>query len=293
MEPFLKHPDMKLSINDISYFVANFDDKAKNLEKIQNYLNVGYDSMVFVDDSKIECEWVKEKLPEVTTINLKGEPSQFVTQIDRLGLFNIKKITQEDKNRVKTFRTKRKFEIMKTDPIKLQDFLKNLEPNLIIEKINPYYSDRAEQLILKTNQFKINKKIYSKLEIEKNENNFIAFRFKDNLNDYGIVVILSLYVKKPKLEIGNWVMSCRVFERDIENSVLGVLKKFALKNNCDKISIKFVDNTKNKPALNAIKKIGFEEKSSNIFEFSCNKKIKNDYIKIKNFERIFVNDKRE
>ena len=80
---FINHTDMLISLEDISCFVANYKDKATNISYIKEFLNVDYDSIVFVDDSKIECEWVKRALPDVVTINLDGDPSTFAYQLDR------------------------------------------------------------------------------------------------------------------------------------------------------------------------------------------------------------------
>ena len=107
-EVFIKHADMVLKLEDIACFVANFKDKASNISYIKEFLNVGYDTIVFVDDSKVECEWVKNKIPLIETINLVGDPSTFPNQIDRLGFFIKGTVTEEDKVRVKTFKTKKK-----------------------------------------------------------------------------------------------------------------------------------------------------------------------------------------
>ena len=129
---------------------------------LTDFLNVDYDSMVFIDDSKVECEWVKSSLPDVVVINLDGDPSSFAYKLDRHGLFISSSITQEDKMRAKSFQAKQEIEKLKTNTNNLQSFLKSLNPVLVIEKILPYALDRVEQLLLKTNQFKLNNTVYNK-----------------------------------------------------------------------------------------------------------------------------------
>ena len=124
---FINHTDMLISLEDISCFVANYKDKASNISYIKKFLNVDYDSMVFVDDSKVECEWVKRSLPDVVVINLEGDPSTFAYQLDRQGLFIRSSITQEDKMRVKSFQAKQEIEKLKTNTNNLQSFLKSLQ----------------------------------------------------------------------------------------------------------------------------------------------------------------------
>ncbi len=289
IEPFKNHPDMIIKQEDISYFCANFNDKAKNISLIKEFLNISYDSIVFIDDNAVECKWVKNKLPDVTTINLKGDPSTFIMQIDRLGLFAKENITYEDVNRLKTYKTNKKIEQVKTNYNELQKFLKSLNPVLIIEKIVPHSLDRVEQLILKTNQFKLNNESFNKAYIKKHEKNFLTLRFKDNLTDYGIVVIVVYSIKERCLKIYNWVMSCRVFDRNIEFSTFNILQKIAKKNNCLKILLKYEKSQKNLPAKLAVDKIGFKKNSVSLYEINVSQIIKKDIIEVKNLERILKN----
>ena len=282
---FINHPDMQIKFDDISCFVANFQDKATNIKKIKQFLNVGYDSMVFIDDSEVECQWVKEQLPEVTTIRLKGDPSDYAMQIDRLGLFIKNKITTEDLKRIKSYKALKEIEKVKKSSRKLEDFLSGLHPKIIIEEVYPYALDRVVQLLYKTNQFKLNSIVYSKEEIIQNKSNVLALRFVDRLNDYGIVVVIIFDFVGKKLKIINWVMSCRVFSRNIEYAVYRILKRIAIKSSCNKIFLEFVPSSKNTPAAKAIKKIGFKRvKKSNIFQNNLNCKVKPDNIVIKNTE---------
>ena len=138
--------------------------------------------------------------------------------------------------RVKSFQAKQEIEKLKTNTNNLQSFLKSLNPVLVIEKVLPYALDRVEQLLLKTNQFKLNNTVYNKKQIEINHNKILAMRFLDKLNDYGIVVILLMDFRDKKINIINWVMSCRVFSRNIELAVLEILKKIAHNKSYKKIS---------------------------------------------------------
>jgi len=283
---FINHTDMLISLEDISCFVANYKDKASNISFIKKFLNVDYDSMVFIDDSLVECEWVKRSLPDVTVINLKGDPSTFAYQLDRQGLFVKTLITQEDKIRSKSFQAKEEIEKLKANTNNLQAFLKSLNPVLVIEKVLPYALDRVEQLLLKTNQFKLNNTIYNKKQIEINHNKILAMRFLDKLNDYGIVVILLLDFKDKKIKIINWVMSCRVFARNIEFAVLEVLKKIADNRSYKTISLKFIKSKKNITAERVISKLGFKKnQNTTVYDLNVDDIVVNSNIKVKFLER--------
>ena len=283
---FINHTDMLISLEDISCFVANFKDKASNISYIKKFLNVDYDSMVFVDDSKVECEWVKRSLPDVVVINLEGDPSTFAYQLDRQGLFIKSSLTQEDKVRAKSFQAKQEIEKLKTNTNNLQSFLKSLNPVLVIEKVLPYALDRVEQLLLKTNQFKLNNTVYNKKQIEINHNNILAMRFLDKLNDYGIVVILLLDFRDKKINIINWVMSCRVFSRNIELAVLEILKKIAYNKSYKKISLEFIKSKKNITAERVIAKLGFKKnENTSAYDLNVDDIAVNSNIKVKFLER--------
>ena len=282
---FINHTDMLISLEDISCFVANYKDKASNISYIKKFLNVDYDSMVFVDDSKAECEWVKRSLPGIVVINLEGDSSTFAYQLDRQGLFIRSSITQEDKIRAKTFQAKQEIEKLKTNTNNLQLFLKSLNPVLVIEKVLPYALDRVEQLLLKTNQFKLNNTVYNKKQIEKNHNRILAMRFLDKLNDYGIVVILLLDFKDKKINIINWVMSCRVFSRNIELAVLEILKKIANNKSYKVITLNFIKSKKNITAERVISKLGFKKNKNtsayylNVDDIAVDSNIKVKFLK--------------
>ena len=109
------------------------------------------------------------------------------------------------------------------------------------------------------------------------------------MTDYGIVVIVVYSIREKHLNIDNWVMSCRVFDRNIEFSTFNILQKIAKNNNCLKILLKFEKSQKNLPAKLAIEKIGFKKKSVSLYEINISQIIKKDIIEVKNIERILKN----
>ncbi len=160
-EVFLKHKHMKLKLDDISVFVSNFNDKATNIKKISETLNLGLDSFVFIDDNKIECELVKKKIPEITVVNMDTDPSNFVERIESLLAFYFKNITKEDIKRISSYKKIELINSARKESKNLDDFLKNLKPRLTFEKINKSNCERSSQLIAKTNQFKFNANLFS------------------------------------------------------------------------------------------------------------------------------------
>ena len=284
-EVFKKHKSMVLKLDDISMFVANYNDKASNIKKISKTLNLGLDSFVFIDDSKIECSIVKKVLPDVSVVNVSNDPSEFINIIEKLSLFNFRNVTDEDINRVQSYKKINQLHLKKSSTNNLEKFLQDLKPTISIEKVNPINVIRGSQLIAKTNQFKFNSKTYSEKELLKQKKQVLLINFKDNIQNYGIISSLVFGVDKSSkiLEIKNWVMSCRVFSRRIENFILIYLINKAKKNNFNKICFSFQITKKNIYLQNFLKELGIKiikDKEIYSINFSNIKNLKKNYIKL-------------
>jgi len=282
-EPFIKHNDMILKLDDIAVFIANFDDKPKNIKRISKSLNLGLDSFVFIDDSPIECEFVKKELPEIMVINLSEDPSEFIKKLELITPFYFKNITEEDINRSLSYKKISILKEQESTATNLEEFLKELKPKIFFEKINKSNSERSSQLIAKTNQFKFNSNLYSPKELLGIKNRLIPIRFKDKLQNYGIIGVLIYKIdrKLKSLNIENWVMSCRVFSRRIEHYILNHLIKISNKNKCDMIGFNFEKTKKNLYLQNFLTEIGIKlNKNKDYYGVKVNKIIikKKSYI---------------
>ena len=285
-EVFKKHKQIILKLEDFTVFTANYDDKAKNIKAISKTLNLGLHSFVFVDDSKIECLIVKKILPEVFVVNIDStEPSGYIKKIESYNLFYFKNTTKEDLNRAESYQKIKQYNEIKSNTNDIEKFLKELKPTIYLEKVNKSNVVRSAQLLAKTNQFKFNSKIYSEKELIKFKNQTIIISFKDKIQNYGIIGVLVFSAKKKDkaLEIENWVMSCRVFSRRIENYIIDHLIKEAKKAKYNKINFKFDKTEKNIYLQDFLKKLKIKiEKnkkyySNNITDIKVNEK---NYIKV-------------
>ncbi|MDA8918737.1 HAD-IIIC family phosphatase [Candidatus Pelagibacter sp.] len=273
-EVFNKHLHMHLKLKDISLFISNYNNKADNIKKISKTLNLNLDSFVFLDDSKIECELVKNKLPEVMTINLDYDPSEFVENLELILPFYFKKITQEDLDRVNSYEKINLMNNEKSESKNLDDFLKNLKSEVSLEKINNLNKDRSSQLIAKTNQFKLNLKQFSPINLLQKREKCIPISFKDKYQNYGIIGVLVYDINKKlnTLLIDNWVMSCRVFSRRLENYLIEFLINKAKKLDLKYISFNFVLSDKNIYLQNFLNELGFKVSKNNInYSININK----------------------
>lgn len=292
-EVFKKHNQMILKLKDFTIIKANYEDKAKNIKEISKILNLGLDSFVFIDDSKLECELVKKKLPEVFVINLDvSEPANYVKEVEIHNLFYFNNLTSADLNRAKSYKKLEKFNKIKFNSSNVDNFLKSLKPVIYLQKLSQSNITRVSQLLAKTNQFKFNKNIFSEKELEKLKKNVIVVSFKDNIQNYGIIGVLIIENKNNNLsiEIRNWVLSCRVFSRRIENYILNILIKKIKKLNYKSLSFAFEFTEKNNYLQLFLKKSNImlnKNKKKYLVKITSIKNIKNNYIKLEKAKNSF------
>ena len=254
-EPFRNHSGMILREEDIACFVANFDDKATNLRRIAQELNIGLDAIVFVDDNPVERAWVRRELPEVLVIDLPDDPALYCAAIENAKAFPSQRLTAEDLNRNRSYRNRASITL--SSPGNVTEFLESLAPVITVETVGPGSLDRIVQLIAKTNQFKLNPQTFTADEIVSHGTGVLALRFRDRLQDYGIVAVVVTRIEKHELWILNWVMSCRVFSRRLEHSTLELLRKMACTHGATTLRATFRLSAKNNVAREALVQMGF------------------------------------
>jgi FkbH-like protein len=267
-----KNKNMILSKEDFALLKINFNNKAKNINEILKELNILPNSAIFLDDSKIECDLVKKSFPEMRVIHLGDDSSLFIKKIDNFYPFFFQNLTKEDERRNISYKkiSDLKKESKKFDNI--ENFLESLETKVTIEVLDNSNIERCYQLLVKTNQFKLNKKIFSLNEIKK-QKNYMILSLKDKMQDYGIIsfLIYNINKKKKEIEILNWVLSCRVFSRKVENFILHYFYRKLKKESLEKIKFKFQKTGKNIYLQNFIKEMKLSLKKNYYSVYPNNK----------------------
>eukprot|EP01037_Dinobryon_pediforme_P008328 gene8328-8414_t len=249
-EPFENHPDMVLHLDDIAVFVANWDNKADNIKQIQGILNIGFDSMVFLDDNPFERNMVRENLPAVTVPELPEDAADYLEYLYGLNLFETISFSNEDAERTKLYQTEAKRVTLQTAHTNEDDFLKSLNMLSLVEPFNKFNTPRVAQLSQRSNQFNLRTVRYTEQDIElliQQKNVFtFAFSLEDQFGDNGLI---SMVVLKPEqddtLFIDTWLMSCRVLKRGMESFVLNTLAKTAKKEGFNWLKGEYVPTAKN------------------------------------------------
>ena len=260
---FINHPDMVLSLDDISLFVSNWDSKVDNIKNIQKTLNIGFDSMVFIDDNPYERNSVKDNIPFITVPDLPKDPSNYVSFLSDENLFETVTSSNIDKDRTKLYQTEYKRVKSRSNFTDLSDYMINLNMKSKVELLNSFNIPRVSQLSQRSNQFNLRTIRYEDDELIQimNSNDFygVVFDLKDKFGDHGIISFLIL--QKTKIDevfIENWAMSCRVLERGMENFIINYLQEFCESQNIDFITSEYLESPKNSLVKNLYDKLGFE-----------------------------------
>ena len=219
--PFREHPHMALKEEDISVFVANWDNKADNIRLIQKTLNIGFDSLVFLDDNPFERNIVREFLPEVVVPELPEDPSLYLQSLADLNLFETASFSEADLQRADQYREEAQRELTKTHFTDINDYLTSLAMEIRLERFNAFNLPRIAQLIQRSNQFNLMTRRYGEAACEammKDPSRApLTLRLADKFGDYGLISVVILKHAGEDLEIDEYLMSCRVLQRGVES----------------------------------------------------------------------------
>lgn len=270
-----EHPYMVLREEHFASMKINWNDKVSNMRDIINELNIGTDSMVFFDDDPVNREYMKLNMPQILTVELPQDSSQYVQIIKKMNEFSVLNITDEDVKRGKMYVEQRKRSDLEQSVPNLEVFLKNLELRLLIKKANEFTIPRISQLTLKTNQFNLTTKRYQESDIRKfsEDNNYLigCLQVEDKFGDNGITGVFIINKENPKeWFIDTFLLSCRVMGREIEKGMLGYIINKAKENGAEQIKSQFITSQKNKPIENFLPDCGFQ-KVDNYWIYSLKK----------------------
>ena len=264
MEPFKSHPDMVLKLEDIAMFVANWENKADNIRYIQSVLNIGFDSMVFLDDNPVEREIIRQELPAVTVPELPEDPVEYLSYLTGLNLFETSSFTEADVQRNDQYKQEAGRTALSKSITDEAGFLRSLEMTSEVKPIDNFTLPRAAQLTQRSNQFNLRTIRYSDEQMKKvteDDNKFsMAVSLKDKFGDYGLISLLILEKKSTDtLFIDTWIMSCRVLKRNVEDFLLNKLILLAKEQSCNKIIGEYIATPKNGIVQNLFYNFSFRQ----------------------------------
>ena len=261
-EPFVKHPDMVLKLDDIAVFQANWETKVDNIRTIQNILNIGFDSMVFLDDNPFERNMVRENIPGITVPELPEYPEDYLEYLYSLNLFETASYSNLDKDRTKQYQVEAQRVSLSKTFTNEADFLKSLNMVSVVSGFTKFNTPRVAQLSQRSNQFNLRTVRYTDADIEAlaNDPNVIdlSFTLEDKFGDNGLIaVVIMKPLDKETLFVDTWFMSCRVLKRGMENFTLNTMVEKAKAAGYRKIIGEYLPTPKNGMVAQHYESLGF------------------------------------
>jgi FkbH-like protein len=266
LEVFRKHPYMILNEDHFAAMQINWQDKVSNMKAIAEQVEIGIDSLVFLDDNPANREVIRQALPEVLTIDLPSDPALYPKTLMETRMFDSLQLTAEDRVRGKMYADQRKRQEFQKVAGDISEYLKALETVVTIEKANKFTIPRISQLTQKTNQFNVTTRRYLEDDIarmsESDKFLVVSVKVEDKFGDSGITGVAIVEKGGEKWRIDSFLLSCRVLGRNVEDILLSYIVEQAISEGARTLVGEFIPTKKNAPARDFFGKHGFTKVSA-------------------------------
>ncbi|HEY7208861.1 MAG TPA: HAD-IIIC family phosphatase [Bryobacteraceae bacterium] len=261
--PFEKHPDMILKREHITCFVANWQDKAQNIRQIRETLNIGFDSMVFLDDNPFERNVVRELAPGVVVPELPEDPADYVRAICELNLFETTAFSAEDVQRAEMYRLEAARREEQANYGSIEEFLQSLEMKMTLAPFDSYHLPRIAQLMQRSNQFNLTTQRRSEADCAAlaKDARFLPLyaTLADRLGDHGLISVVIVEHCGDEVAIRDWLMSCRVLKRGVEQTIMNAVFRHARELGATHVTGEYRPTAKNGMVKQFFAEFGFEK----------------------------------
>ncbi len=267
-----EHPEMILKLEDFAGWKINWNDKAQNIADLADELNLGLPSVVLIDDNPLERARVREALPEIFVPDWPQDPMLYKSTLLNLRVFDHPPITSEDRKRTEMYKTEGQRSSLKGTVGSLDEWFEKLEIKIHAEELTDANLPRAAQLLNKTNQWNLSTRRLSDKElmdwVQQDHHKLWVMRVADRFGDYGLTGIVSVDLQNDLVSLVDFVLSCRVIGRKVEETMLAVAVNFARRSKARELKAQYLTTEKNKPCLEFFEKSGFQ-KIENIFTWDA------------------------
>ncbi|WP_035303884.1 HAD-IIIC family phosphatase [Actinokineospora inagensis] len=257
-----EHPDLGLTEDDFVRVVANWLPKSDNLRALADALNLGVDSFVFVDDSTFECGLVRHELPEVAVVQVGTDPATHLGALLRDGWFDTRALTATDRIRAATYRAELARRDLLDSFATLDDYLRQLDLEVRFAAATDAEVPRVSQMSLRTNQFNLTTQRWQENDVRAAladpARQVLTIRVRDRFGDSGIVGVVSYRRDGAVGHIDNFVLSCRVFSRGVEQACLSALLGHARESGVEAVQGVYRPTAKNHGVREFYPRHGFE-----------------------------------
>ena len=269
-EPFLRHPEMVLKLDDFSAFVANWEDKVSNIRRIQKELNIGLDSMVFFDDNPFERNLVRTMLPEVEAPELPEDPAEYTAFARMQNLFDTNSYSDEDRVRTERYLAEKSRTELSAGIDNYDDYLKALGMKAVCAPFDAFHIPRIAQLTQRSNQFNLRTVRYSEQEIEEIAANprYVTryYTLRDRFGEHGLIAVVILEKRENELFVNEWLMSCRVLKRGMEQFIADSILRAAREAGVARVVGEYIPTPKNAMVKDLYASMGFRPLGDGLYE---------------------------
>lgn len=255
LEAIDNHPEMVLRRQDFAGWKINWRDKATNIAELVEELNLGIDSVVFIDDNPAERARVRESLPKVFVPEWPEDKLLYTQALQQLRCFDRHAVTAEDTKRTEMYRAERERQTMKESMTSIEDWMMSLDLKIQVEPLSDQNLKRATQLLNKTNQLNLRTRRLTEEEFlqwaSHPDHAAYCFRVEDRFGDYGLTGIASV-TKDGFVE--DFLLSCRVMGRGVEKSMLAILGESARRAGGKGLRLEYLETERNRPVQSFLAK---------------------------------------
>jgi FkbH-like protein len=269
MQAIAQHSEMVLRRDDFAGWRINWDDKARNIVELTKELNLGLDSIVFIDDNPAERDRVRQALPEVLVPDWPSDPRLYLRSLSSLDCFQKPMITDEDRRRREMYSQERQRNDSRTQGSSVEEWLRTLQITVRVELLGPSNSGRATQLLNKTNQMNLSTRRLAEQEFKEwagqpGQRSWV-FDVSDRFGDSGLTGILSMAADGDNARIVDFVLSCRVMGRKVEETMLFWAVKWARSASLGRVIANYSATPKNAPCYAFFQRSGFNAGENGCF----------------------------
>lgn len=274
-EPFEKNSEMVLKLNDISIFVANWEDKAQNIKLIKESLNIGYDSIVFLDDNPFERNLVREKLPDVEVPDLPEDVALWRGFLQNKNYFDRISYNDDKSDRTKFYQAEFERKKIEKSFESIDDYLISLNMKGSANNFDERFYKRIAELTERSNQFNLRTIRYKVDDIEKiaKSSEYITryYTLEDKFGDSGLIAVVIMKKTREGAFIDTFLMSCRVLKRGMEEFIVNDIVNVAKEKGITKIIGEYIKTPKNAMVRDFYKKMGFDDIGDGKYELNIEK----------------------
>jgi len=260
LEAIRNHPEMVLGLDDFAGWRIDWSDKAQNLADLVEDLNLGLQSVVFIDDNPAERARVREALPEVFVPDWPSDKSQYRVALSRLDCFDTVVVTEEDRQRTTLYVEERHRRAGHRQVGSLDEWLGTLDIRISVELLNGANLARAAQLLNKTNQMNLSTRRMTESELmewaSRSGHHSWTLRASDRFGDLGIVGLLSIEDGRETFRVVDFVLSCRAMGRKVEETMLALAIRHGGESGVQTVDARYLPTAKNLPCETFLNRSG-------------------------------------